>query len=148
MRSRKKNKLTKRKTGRVAAANARAVRFHSENQNALHGLLKLVTPARYKDYSNVQDYRFFNPDPYPVPVTRSGIRAAVGVGPSVSHSSRPRQNSSLFSNLSPRVVFTQPRDTLVCIRRQRRKEVIHARGVAGSRVARPKFNDLSKLHCK
>ena len=40
-------------------------------------------------------------------------------------------------------------DTLVCVRRGRRKEVLHALGKAGRRgQKRPRFNSMSKVSCK
>lgn len=53
-----------------------------------------------------------------------------------------------FRTLSPRVVISRPDTVLVCIRRNRRREVIHARGIAGSRVRKPRANSLTKYHCR
>lgn len=46
--------------------------------------------------------------------------------------------------------YTSPsllRKTLVCVRRKERREVIHANGRAGSRVAKPVWNKNSKVRC-
>lgn len=148
MKSRKKNKLTKRQSGRVASANARADRFHSESFNALHGLRKLITPAYYEDFSNVQDYRRFHFDPYAHPLTTIGTRARADFVPAVVNRGSRRRISGSNLRLSSRVVFNRPDSVIECVRRQRRKEVIHAKGRAGTRVAKPRYTDLSNLHCK
>lgn len=47
------------------------------------------------------------------------------------------------------VGFERPRSTLVCVRRARRREVLHALGVAGSRgLRRPRRNVYSAVSCK
>lgn len=43
--------------------------------------------------------------------------------------------------------FQNPSVTLVCVRRKRRKEVLHALGVAGGRVRPPEWNESSYIHC-
>lgn len=45
--------------------------------------------------------------------------------------------------------FEDSRRVVVCARRKVRKEVLHARGVAGARgLRRPRFNENSKISCK
>lgn len=46
------------------------------------------------------------------------------------------------------VSFKLPKSTAVCVRRSIRKEVIHAKGVAGGRVGRPHRNAMSRISCK
>lgn len=36
----------------------------------------------------------------------------------------------------------------VCSRREARKQVLHAQGVAGARVSKPRYNSNSKVKCK
>lgn len=47
------------------------------------------------------------------------------------------------------LTFAEPRETLVCIRRQRRKEVLFASGGAGKRnKRRPRRNAFSSISCR
>lgn len=43
--------------------------------------------------------------------------------------------------------FVAPRSVAICVRRKRRKEVLHARGVAGGRVRRGKRNQWLDVRC-
>ena len=45
------------------------------------------------------------------------------------------------------VQFKAPRTVLVCVRRKERREVIHAKGIAGSRVKKGRRNFWSKVRC-
>lgn len=50
---------------------------------------------------------------------------------------------------SARIGFEQPRRVLVCVRRQVRREVLHARGVAGSRGLRAAVRNVySSISCR
>lgn len=50
--------------------------------------------------------------------------------------------------LPKRVMFEAPKKVLVCVRRQRRKEVLHAKRVAGSgNLRRPRRNWFSDVSC-
>lgn len=106
------------------------------------------TPSTY--YSDVQDYRRWNPDPYEVPFTTRGLPSRVVISKTPVRNPGRNRNATAyqFSQLSPRIVFAQPAKTLTCIRRARRKAVIHAYGIAGTRTAKPKFNNRSKLSCR
>lgn len=44
--------------------------------------------------------------------------------------------------------FALPRSTVICVRRAIRKQVIHAAGVAGKKVRRPKRNQFSRVSCR
>lgn len=44
--------------------------------------------------------------------------------------------------------FDLPRSVAICARRAIRKQVIHAKGVAGSKVRRPKRNAFSSISCR
>lgn len=46
------------------------------------------------------------------------------------------------------VAFRDSSRVLLCIRRARRKQVIHALGVAGRRVRKPKFRADSRITCR
>lgn len=44
--------------------------------------------------------------------------------------------------------FALPKTTVVCVRREVRKQVIHAKGVAGGRVRKPRRNRNSNISCR
>lgn len=43
--------------------------------------------------------------------------------------------------------FRTPQRVAVCVQRGRRREVIHALGIAGSRVRKPRYGPFSKVRC-
>lgn len=45
------------------------------------------------------------------------------------------------------VQFADPRRVLVCLRRKMRREVLHAKSVAGGRVGKPRRNVWSDVSC-
>lgn len=86
------------------------------------------------------DRRFFVPDPVPLifsPRRVLGSPTATPVGALGPKASLGRER--------PRVTF--PAFSFVCERRRVRRRVIHAKGVAGGRVRRPRFNSYSKVSC-
>lgn len=47
------------------------------------------------------------------------------------------------------LAFDEPKKLAICIRRQRRKEVLHAKGVAGSKnLKKPTRNEWSEISCR
>lgn len=95
------------------------------------------TPLTARVLSQVEDRRRYYP---------GLIRPAVAV---------PRSSSRLvlssrkpYAQTKATVVFKAPPRVALCVRRQRRKEVIFAMGVAGSRVRRPRRNEFSEVSCK
>lgn len=46
------------------------------------------------------------------------------------------------------VFYEEPSQVTHCVRRKRRKEVIHARGIAGTRVRRGRRNERSNYTCR
>lgn len=81
----------------------------------------------------IEDRRRYSPSPWIVATAREPARVVVD---------RSRYSPFIANR------FAQPERVLVCARRQIRKEVIHARGVAGGKVRRPRRNELSKISCK
>lgn len=45
------------------------------------------------------------------------------------------------------LAFAVPKKVAICIRRKERREVLHARGAAGGRVAKPRRNEWSNIKC-
>ncbi len=95
----------------------------------------------------IDDNRLFNPDPYRPPLNRSGNFSRI-ISPSGNAQQRRNSNRVSTNYLTPRLVIDEPKKVMLCLRRHRRKQVIHARGIAGSRVAKPKFNLNSQMKCR
>lgn len=114
----------------------------------------LVRSQPIEDWSEIGDRRQFHPlqDDRPA-LTFDGTPAHISYDPNVNKKqtkktfTRPPRISS-----NPLSVFREPaRQILVCVRRKQRKEVLHAfkqTGHGKGRQKRPKFNWLSKIHCK
>jgi len=111
--------------------------------------LPLVNPNLIKPvpaYANlslqaVQDRRRFTPQPY-VARSLSGQQHSLRVQPDVPR----RRSRHLFP--SPVVAFTTPKKMAICVRRQQRKEVLHAfrkTGKVGQK--RPRRNYFSGVAC-
>lgn len=80
------------------------------------------------DLSEIEDRRFYHPDPFPAFRSVRDWSSTVDVS--------KRRISRRSSHPSFRFSFSNPRSVLVCVRRQRRREVLHALRVAGRRGLR------------
>lgn len=119
-----------------------------------------LPPVDYSLYSDpgplleVEDRREFFPGDSPLawePArTRQGSPARLVVSGARRTDVRPAQHP--FRSLawpSPVVAFKSPQLVNVCSRRQARKEVLHAVGVAGSKgLRRPRRSIYSEISCK
>jgi len=102
------------------------------------------------------DRRFFNPEnPNTRPAKRFSGRPARVVAPPVQNVfvAPPRQSQAPKSRpayISPsRLLFQAPQGVAVCVQRGVRKEVLHAKGVAGKKgLAKPKRGPYSSIRCK
>ena len=121
-------------------ANAQTIR-------ALPSLVSKSTRGKYYDLFAVEDSRLFSPDSSLLPRDISGVSSPVYT-PVVRKNSRTGRLKSSFGTLSSRVVSRSPDRTIVCLRRKRRAEVLHAKGIAGMRVAKPRYNLNSQYHCR
>lgn len=103
---------------------------------------------------DIEDRRLFHPEGPARPArTVRGLPAKVRVS-----DPRPRVQSGLGSSFGDRwsdavvpygLTFKDASRVLVCARREQRRQVLHARGVAGSKnLQRPRFNLDSKISCK
>lgn len=52
------------------------------------------------------------------------------------------------SQTKGRIAFKEPHKLPICIRRQQRKQVLHAKGVAGGKVGKPHRNEWSDVSCR
>lgn len=67
-------------------------------------------------------------------------------GPAVVAEERPRKKAGVYAR--PALYFVRPDLVSICQRRKRRRGVIHALGVAGSKVRKPVRTTLSDIWCK
>lgn len=112
-----------------------------------------VAPAAYDSY----DRRLWHPDPTPA-LEFSGRPARLTVGETLIRSGRPLERSrfdfrpfdlSGHPAVPNRVSYARPQATPVCVRRDRRRQVLHALGVAGRRGLRPpRRNETSSISCR
>lgn len=111
------------------------------SESLAHGLrsrsrsVLLVTPTE------VQDFRSFDAPVSSPARLFSGSVASVGV-----EQVRPRKGSK--SRVPFQIAFTAPGDTIVCVRRARRKEVLHAKRKTGKRGQRkPRRSRFRDIKC-
>jgi len=104
-----------------------------------------AAPFIRRDFVSVQDNRQFNFNPLPELLTNRGTRARVVTSalPSLFIGSA-RTNRNTVPN---RLKLYAPSTVITCVRRKIRRSVIHALGIAGSRVSRPKRNASTHLSC-
>lgn len=100
-------------------------RFHPENKNR-PALLKTGLPAPVTVVNKAR----------PKPKTRKQLAQVNRFG-----AVQPSQTKAV-------VAFAAPRETVVCVRRQSRKEVLFAKGKGGGGKRPPKRTWLSKISCR
>lgn len=94
--------------------------------------------------SLIQDLRSWDPEPATRPaLTFSGQVATVGAYSPKKVTARSRKM------LANAIGFHAPSQVLICVRRKRRKEVLHAlfKTGRGSGRGRKRFNQFSKIRC-
>lgn len=102
-------------------------------------------PELLADLRAFEDRRTWHPDPVePARSVFAPAGARIGVHP--EKRSRGRSRPLLWP--SPQVTFRDAPGVAICARRQTRREVIHATGQAGGRVARPTRNAYTEVTCK
>jgi hypothetical protein len=94
----------------------------------------------------LEDRRTFHPDTYrPIASTRQGHRLIVRD----KVYSKQKTNRVIPSHTKATIAFAQPKRVALCIRRQQRKEVLHAIRKAGKTgQKRPRRNESSTISCK
>lgn len=91
----------------------------------------------------VEDRRTFYPT---APALRPALSFSRKSHARVVAKQNPRFNQP--SQTKAILAFAEPKKVLVCVRRKRRKEVLHAKGVAGRRgLRRPHRNNWSGIRC-
>lgn len=108
----------------------------------------LVTsrPFIRRPFTDVQDHRRFSFNSGAPILNFSGSRSTV-VPNSISHIgfNKPR---SYLPRLPVKLKILNPHRVLLCVRRSMRKGVIHALGIAGTRVNKPRFRQTSQFSCR
>lgn len=113
-----------------------------------------VSQSSYDDLSVWSDRRLWHPSSFQAAETFSGRRYFLREVPRVDIRFVPirkqrRSSLSLKSFVSGKIAFGQPDRVLVCVRRSRRREVLHALNLTGRRGQRkPRFNSQSSISCK
>lgn len=108
--------------------------------NPLEGLLTDPNLTRSGRLTAIEDRRQWTPGRFTIPKTARHVARLVMAIPSTRSKSFPGRQEVYR--------FAVPQQVAVCARRQIRKEVIHAKGVAGKRVRRPKRNAWSSVSCR
>lgn len=134
----KRSRNRSRSRGRVVSTNANL-------------RLPLFRPPSLSPLSMFEDRRRFHPaGPLRSPRTfsRRPYRLVLHDRKYATVKSSPRNRFLFPSQTKAVIAFDAPRSVLVCVRRHRRKEVLHALGKAG-RVGqrKPKRNFYSSVHC-
>lgn len=91
----------------------------------------------------IEDGRSYNFNNRSFPRTITGAPASYHIP--VSHP-RPKQRRT-NKYPSPVLSFTDNTRVIVCLRRKRRSEVLHAKGISGTRVAKPKNTSFTGIRC-
>lgn len=141
-----------RRLGRVAAANASA---SARSRPSVSGALPLTSKTFQRRSQSREapepvllpdDRRYYHPDPVPTYKRLNGRPARVVAAPPAKRIQS--SSGTLPEQISPAaLLFDNPSRVNVCVRRGVRKEVIHATGVAGSKVKPGKYSPKSKVRC-
>lgn len=116
---------------RLRRTRGRVVTARTSLYRPIRSVPSLRSPPRY-----VSDRRRYNP-------TR------VVSAPYSSRRSATRLRDRSRSLTSPTVIgFADPRKVEICRRREERRQVLHAKGVAGGRVRKPRRNKWSGVSCR
>lgn len=114
-----------------------ARRVTVDNANDVWSLLRRTVDRGPVDLLEVEDRRRFSP--LSVPRAASLRVPGVRIGQVKKFKSRA---------LRPGFFFTGSRSVMVCVRRKERKEVMHAKGIAGRRgLRRPKRSAFTSVRC-
>lgn len=140
-------KLTSRRLGAVPMATASG----SPAALSRSPILRSQNPprARVSVPDLPVDRRLWNPEPEAVrPALRySGVPARVTAPPVKKAVVTPRGKIRALHNPLPQLLFQQASGVAVCVQRKIRKEVIHAKRIAGSPVKPGKRGPYSSIKC-
>lgn len=138
--------MAKKKNRRVTSANANRRLPRSSSPPRSRQL-----DIEYDFLRKAEDRRTYHPEGNSRParsVSRSRPRLEVRDRPLKLNPDIFRNIRAFPSQTKAIVAFSAPKDVLVCIRRNRRKEVLHAIGKAGKKGQRPpRRGPYSDIHC-
>lgn len=150
-----RKKRAKRNTTNLINFNIARGRDANAIANETQSLLTSPYLIRSLDYYTslqlVTDYRRYHPDPFEPPRTISNNYGYRHVPRSITRRSTRKAWTKPYGNTtfpSHRLVYANPQRVILCIRRNRRRQVIHALGIAGSRVKKPTRNINSSISCR
>lgn len=110
--------------------------------------LLLPRPTPFRDLSVYEDRRVYHPDPVRPAAGFLGQRHRLVLPQVTKKPVGNGQRASFFQNRN-RISFASPSSVLICVRRERRKEVLHALGKAGKRGQRkPRQSAYSDISCR
>ena len=99
------------------------------------------------DLTAFEDRRLWHPDRLEPARSAAGGQAHFRIAPARKNRARARLTALLWP--SARIGFQQPNAVAICARRQQRREVLHAAGVAGRRGLRPpRRSAYSDVSCR
>lgn len=123
-------------------------RNRQSRRDAISSLMPTALPSAVRSPSRsllrqIEDRRSF----YPEPATRPALLFS-GAKHSLIASTPKKATKRAKSRVPSQVAFYAPSQVLVCVRRKRRKEVLHALRKTGKRgQRRPRRNSLSHIRC-
>lgn len=128
----------------------RRIRYTAHREAKRFTSRRLVEPVLYTDLKFIEDRRRFTPTPRNAASFTSSRHRLTELTSKVS--SKPTERGrNIYSNPSSlvgKIAFEDP-DTLICVRRKIRREVIHALKKNGKKGQAPKkFNYFSDVACK
>lgn len=112
----------------------------------------VLSPPSRVSLQEIEDRRLFNPlGRFAPPKTLSGTPASVTVRnkPPTAKQRASSFHNKVRSQTKAVLTFQEPSRTVMCIRRKERREVLFAKGGAGSRRMRPpKRTPWSNISCR
>lgn len=112
----------------------------------------LLRPSPLKNLTNYEDRRQWHPLGNFAPArsfNRPNHRIIVGYQQPRKSTQNTNRPMNIRSYPTSHVAFEHPKKVLICVRRQARKEVLHAlRKTGKSGQRRPRYNYYSSISCK
>lgn len=131
----------------------------NSNKTIIQRMSKPMAMLALMNKEAVQDRRFFSFDKQKAPLDvfgrpASAILSTIPEYPTPDEYTEPfrrlieeHQRIAPFSPGDERLRFSNPNWLLICARRRIRRQVLHALGVAGGKVSKPKYNNFSHVRC-
>lgn len=143
-RSRTRTKKLKSNSARASQRNANR-RLHQNPYKSDSYQTYSYQPDLFDDLPlvTVEDRRSFHPHGKNAwPQLISGRDAVIAAN---AHNTKPMSHPT-YSPIH--VAFEQPQEVITCVRRNSRKEVLHAKGIAGKKgLRKPRRNPFSSVKC-